>query len=782
MIAYIVILSLLATSCFFANPSGLQAHGIASPPTHQHIAKEALKVWQDCPPEIVAHAQKPIDSKLCDQCYAGYGLGKDIIIGSGEEDKEKNPLPPLINPLTGEFIGCSPSVIGYEFCSENEGRNGFMEHFWDPNSPNVGGYNCGSGQGKNLYNQGLVIDLTPEVQNPGNGHYDSAYSLAQDLWDNKVIRLYREGKWENDQAKIDEAYYWLGRVAHLLTDLCVPAHVYLLPHDYWYGHMFGIGQGDCFEQWFSDNPEKIFDYFGDDLKNRQQEEYWFEKLPNLDNFDWQGVHSCPSNLFRLFWYAAQKTKYFASKSQSGPLARDAVTNYVKLDGLPGIFTPSLWDNEQDYWGRAVVPITEADNIPGNEQIIADALIPHAMKAVAGLYRLFWFEANAIMFNSPRGYRGTPAIGLDGTIYITIYSSLIALNTDGTQKWKYDVGDVGYCYPVIGPDGTIYVTVYDESIIRAVRPDGNEKWSALLGGKLYSPPSLGRDETLYIGATDNTLYAINLANGSIKWKFITGGCIYSTPLIAHDGTIYVKASDYNYPPPPAADANTIYAIDQNGIFKWKYGLVFGWGEEQWGAIGRDGTLYATTRGGIVAINTAGHEKWRVEALGPGIGSPPSIGPDGTIYLGWGDGLKSGPHKFCAINSNGSVKWELTLPVISSSLDTYGIAACPAISTDGTIFITRTEYLIGYYLYAINPNGKLKWMFQLPYDNEFNWVQSPVIGGDGKLYVGLGELCCFNIGITFPDKSSWPMYGANPQHTFRANLKTANLPFLHLLLGD
>jgi len=56
----------------------------------------------------------------------------------------------------------------------------------------------------------------------------------------------------------------------------------------------------------------------------------------------------------------------------------------------------------------------------------------------------------------------------------------------------------------------------------------------------------------------------------------------------------------------------------------------------------------------------------------------------------------------------------------------IYACPAIGDDGTI------YVIGSKLYAINPDGSIKWGKSL--ENEYFNVQcSPVIGNDGTIYV-------------------------------------------------
>jgi len=50
-----------------------------------------------------------------------------------------------------------------------------------------------------------------------------------------------------------------------------------------------------------------------------------------------------------------------------------------------------------------------------------------------------------------------SVGSDGTIYAgTGNGFLIAINPDGTLKWRYDTGGSSIeCSPAIGSDGTIY---------------------------------------------------------------------------------------------------------------------------------------------------------------------------------------------------------------------------------------------------------------------------------------------------------------------------------------
>ena len=63
----------------------------------------------------------------------------------------------------------------------------------------------------------------------------------------------------------------------------------------------------------------------------------------------------------------------------------------------------------------------------------------------------------------------------------------------------------------------------------------------------------------------------------------------------------------------------------------------------------------------------------------------------------------------------------------------IFTTPAIASDGTIYVTTNR--IDKILYAINPDGSLKWSLD-------GIIGTPVIGSDGTIYVGEDDLCAIN----------------------------------------
>ena len=293
---------------------------------------------------------------------------------------------------------------------------------------------------------------------------------------------------------------------------------------------------------------------------------------------------------------------------------------------------------------------------------------------------------------------SPAIGVDGTIYVGSYDNkLYAINPDGTEKWHFIIGSWIGTSPAIASDGTIYVGSHDNKLY-AINPDGTEKWHFTTGHRVESSPAIGSDGTIYVGSCDNKLYAIN-PDGTEKWHFITGDHIWSSPAIGSDGTIYVGSHD-----------NKLYAINPDGTEKWHF--ITGHYIYSSPAIGSDGTIYVGSMDDkLYAINSDGTEKWHF-ITGHDVDSSPAIGADGTIYVGSMD------NKFYAINSDGTEKWHF----ITGS----NVHFSPAIGDDRTIYIGSNDcklYAIGTYtqITSCDNDGKEK--------NQFEPGESVYVKGNG-----------------------------------------------------
>jgi outer membrane protein assembly factor BamB len=175
------------------------------------------------------------------------------------------------------------------------------------------------------------------------------------------------------------------------------------------------------------------------------------------------------------------------------------------------------------------------------------------------------------------YKSSPAIGRDGTIYFGGAGFFYALHPDGTKKWEFPTGAWVPSSPAIGQDGTIYVGCRDNKVY-AVDPQGHKKWEFPTGGYVDSSPAIGPDGTIYVGSCDKKLYALNPADGKKKWEYATLGLVISSPAVAADGTVMVGSDD-----------GWVYAVDPvSGEMKWNF--MAEKAVESSPVIGADGTVY------------------------------------------------------------------------------------------------------------------------------------------------------------------------------------------------
>lgn len=315
---------------------------------------------------------------------------------------------------------------------------------------------------------------------------------------------------------------------------------------------------------------------------------------------------------------------------------------------------------------------------------------------------------------------------DGTIYVPCgLAGLDALNPNGTLKWttypniqlpEYDVPA-----PALGADGTIYIVTSTypngQSYFMALYPSGTMKWQHKISDNYGATvsPIIGSDGTIYIGSgnLDGSyyLFAFN-PDGTIKWEFNIGnGRILGSPALASDGTIYFTEYNQSMPTNVVIEGkpnypNYLYAVHPDGTLKWRMYVY------------QDGSMCDT----------------------------PVIASDGTIYIGtddqyildWADG-----RNLYAINPDGSIKWGIAIqdnpPSVDYSGERRGITI-PAIGSDGTIYVmslygcemSPTPPLSQYYnehLWAINPDGTLKWKYWVP---NLMYVQPPSVGPNGIIY--------------------------------------------------
>ena len=116
----------------------------------------------------------------------------------------------------------------------------------------------------------------------------------------------------------------------------------------------------------------------------------------------------------------------------------------------------------------------------------------------------------------------------------------------------------------------------------------------------------------------------------------------------------------------------------------------------------------------STSKSGTKKWSFQ-VGGMIKGAPAIGDDGTIYVGCSNG------KLYAVNPDGTQKW------IFESESTYQ-ASIPVIADDGTIYASFE------YLYALNKDGTKKWVFGKECKGGSEVLSNtPALGHNGTIYV-------------------------------------------------
>jgi outer membrane protein assembly factor BamB len=238
------------------------------------------------------------------------------------------------------------------------------------------------------------------------------------------------------------------------------------------------------------------------------------------------------------------------------------------------------------------------------------------------------------------HRNAPCVGADGTVYVastgkghppTIYAlGPGSVSSDAGYTWALQTTTGGYDYgqPAIGADGTIYVS--DSTSLNAIDPQGPQgrlKWSTPISGDpryggASTVPVIAPDGTIYIGSYSGLLYAIDPATGISKSRQIMDGMLYSLALSA-DGTLYVGGRGKD----DRLVALTPSAFWGSGAVIWRTGVTVGADSI---VLGADGTIYIAS-GQLHALNPDGSLKWSAaEPLGRYL-SEPAIAAGGTLYI-------------------------------------------------------------------------------------------------------------------------------------------------------
>ena len=203
------------------------------------------------------------------------------------------------------------------------------------------------------------------------------------------------------------------------------------------------------------------------------------------------------------------------------------------------------------------------------------------------------------------------------------SDLVALDRDGTLRWRFYPGSAVYGTPIVdAASGTIFFGSTDRRLY-ALTTEGQYLWSMSTGDNVATQPLVVAD-LVYFGSEDRTIYALEVATGALRWQVQTGGPVTADPESFYDMVLF------------GSDDGVVYALEQSsGNEVWQYATG--------GAIeaalqvaqidGRPALIVASRDGTLAALDQHGVEIWKTHA-GTGDGSQlhaaPAVGAQ-TLYL-------------------------------------------------------------------------------------------------------------------------------------------------------
>src|SRR5258708_24572236 len=239
--------------------------------------------------------------------------------------------------------------------------------------------------------------------------------------------------------------------------------------------------------------------------------------------------------------------------------------------------------------------------PGGSTAIGDDGTIYMLQASSGNFSGQFYAINIDGSQkwafSASGANGSPAISLDGTIYIEGYAYLYAITPYGTKKWQYAIGDQLASSPIIGPDGTIYIGSYGGHLLFAFSPDGTLKWQVPIESAAGDSAAVGADGTIYISG--GPLYAFS-PDGTNLWHTTNGDFTTASPVIGKDGTIYVGNPN----------DTSLWSIKPNGQTNWNAipTAVFHPPPPTIPAIDASGLIYYCNSNAVFALNPQGQVQW------------------------------------------------------------------------------------------------------------------------------------------------------------------------------
>jgi outer membrane protein assembly factor BamB len=340
----------------------------------------------------------------------------------------------------------------------------------------------------------------------------------------------------------------------------------------------------------------------------------------------------------------------------------------------------------------------------------------------------------------------PAVGPDGGVVVASSTGdVYSLTAAGALRWVVrSIGADGG--PSIGPDGTVYVA--SMSTITAIAPDGSIRWTFTepsSGQGVIAGPTVGPDGNVYVISDFGGLGAFALSPaGQLLWSnpgdptFIERGQL-GAEIVFAPGRLFAAFDDYTVAP------STMYGLSLAGAQLWARPIGGSddpfMQQQRQPAVGTDGSLYLTALGGangwsLRRVDPAnGNVLWQLSPFPSNGMSPPSVGPDGSVYFSRSLGFLD------SVTAAGQPRW---------TFSDGSIVDHPAVSPDGTVVVAGDRPNFGEPGRIRGWNaatGQLLWQiglsnedggYQIAYtqprfsaDGQTAYLGTAVLGGAGQL---------------------------------------------------
>lgn len=349
----------------------------------------------------------------------------------------------------------------------------------------------------------------------------------------------------------------------------------------------------------------------------------------------------------------------------------------------------------------------------------------------------------------------PSLGADGTIFVSGYSKLWAINPDGTVKWQTPEYSGPVSQAAVSNDGKVFFS--SQSSMVAVSTDtGAVLWQMNplgAGGGWYGggPLTLGPDGTIYggdysdarigtSGAGLAAVYAVSPSTGGVLWRSVIGSGMQAAgmaSLSSDGGTVYYTLSTSNgvtfaavgnsgnlirEQSRGAGYTSSAMSIDGDGsayayyrettsLFLMKLDLVAGttaWfsapvnysgGNIPYGVTVGPTYVYGSDDNRLVAYDKAtGNVAW---TLWNPPKAPPVLVGGTTLYYIATTGGSGRPGLYNVDPLTGHVRWSVIYDVENTAMPgaEHGIA----VSTAGTVYVLHSGGTNERRLYAIGDSG-------------------------------------------------------------------------------